>query len=114
MPEYVTRFIEKDLRGRIVTTHPDGHCVRRAIGKIWNLHPGQVIQYLAKKCQKMLDQELTTQWESNVEWYEKTANRLSEWGEIKNNVPKQSKRDELGWIIRNKYLGDHHKKKWWK
>jgi hypothetical protein len=31
VPEYVTRFIEKDLRGRIVTTHPDGHCVRRAI-----------------------------------------------------------------------------------
>ena len=79
VPEYVTRFIEKDLRGRIVTTHRDGHCVRRAIGKIWNLHPGQVIQYLAKKCQKMLDQELTTQWESNVEWYEKTANRPSEW-----------------------------------
>ena len=96
VPEYVTRFIEKDLRGRIVTTHPDGHCVRRAIGKIWNLHPGQVIQYLAKKCQKMLDQELTTQWERNVEWYKKTANRPSEWGEIKNNVPKQCKRDEWG------------------
>ena len=96
VPEYVTRFIEKDLRGRIVTTHPDGHCVRRAIGKIWNLHPGQVIQYLATKCQKMLDQELTTQWERNVEWYEKTANRPREWGELKNNVPKQCKRDEWG------------------
>jgi hypothetical protein len=31
VPKYVTRFIENDLRGRIVTTHPDGHCVRRAI-----------------------------------------------------------------------------------
>ena len=49
-----------------------------------------------KKMPNMLDQELTTQWESNVEWYEKTANRPSEWGEIKNNVPKQCKRDEWG------------------
>ena len=40
-----------------------------------------------KKMQKMLDQELTTQWESNVEWYEKTANRPSEWGEIKTMYP---------------------------
>ena len=96
VPEYVTKFIESDLRGRIVTTHPDGHCVRRAIGKIWNLHPGQVIQYLATKCQKMLDQEITTQWERNVEWYEKTANRPNEWRELKNNVPKTCKRDEWG------------------
>ena len=35
----------------------------------------------------MLDQELTTQWERNVEWYEKTANRPSEWGEIKTMYP---------------------------
>ena len=44
----------------------------------------------------MLDQELTTKWERNVEWYEKTANRPREWGELKNNVPKQCKRDEWG------------------
>ena len=69
VPKCVTRFIENGLRGRIVTTPPDGHCLRRAIGKICNLrpgqaiqylHPGQVVQYLAKKCQKILDQELTT------------------------------------------------------
>jgi hypothetical protein len=33
----------------------------------------------------MLDQALTTQWERNVEWYEKTANRPIEWGDLKNN-----------------------------
>ena len=49
VPKHTTRFIVNYLRGRIVTTHPDGHCVRRAIGKKWNLHPGQVIQYLATK-----------------------------------------------------------------
>ena len=48
-----------------------------------------------KKCKKMLDQGLTTQWERNIEWNEKkTANRPSKWGEIKNNVPKQCKRDK--------------------
>ena len=31
VPKYVTRVIEHDLRGRIVTKHPDGHCVRIAI-----------------------------------------------------------------------------------
>ena len=100
VPKYVTRFIEKDPRGRIVTPHPDGHCVSRVIGKIWNLHPGQVVQYLAKKCQKTLDQELTTQQERNVEWYEKTANRPIEWETM------QTRR--MGWVIRNTYLGDKH------
>ena len=70
VPKYVTRFIGNDLRGRTVTTHLDGPCVRRTIGKIWNLHPGQEkykksdrknIQYLAATCQKLLDQELNTQ-----------------------------------------------------
>ena len=79
-----------------LSTYPDGHCVRGAIRQIWNLHPGQVIQYLATKCQKMLDQDLTTQWERNMEWYEKTANKPREWGKIKNNLPKQCKRDEWG------------------
>ena len=97
MPKYVSQFIENNLRGRKITSHPDGHCVRRAKGKIWNLHPGQVIQYLATKCQNTLDQELTTQRERNVEWYEKTANRPREWGkEIQNSVPKQCKREEWG------------------
>ena len=82
-PEYVTQFIENALHGPIVTTHPDKHYVRRAIEKIWNLHSGQVIQYLATKFQKMLDQELATQWEPNVEWYKKTANRPRDWREIK-------------------------------
>ena len=45
---------------------------------------------------KMLDQELTTQWEPDVEWYENTANRPREWREIKNNVLKQCKREEWG------------------
>ena len=47
-------------------------------------------------CQKKLDQQLTTQWEHNVEWYEKTANRPRQWGEIKNNIPKQCKREKWG------------------
>ena len=33
IPNNVTQFIENELKGRIVTTHPDGLCVRRAIGK---------------------------------------------------------------------------------
>jgi hypothetical protein len=51
----------------------------------------------------MLDQELTTQWERNVEWYEKTANRPREWGELKNNIPNQCKQDEWSG------LGDNYK-----
>ena len=45
--KYVPQFIENVLRGRIVTTHPYGHGIGRAIENIWNLHPGRVIQYLA-------------------------------------------------------------------
>ena len=49
IPNNITQFIERELKGRIVTTHPDGHCVRRAIGKIWNLYPGQVKEYEERK-----------------------------------------------------------------
>ena len=44
----------------------------------------------------MLDQQLTTQWEHNMEWYEHTANRPSEWRKIQKGVLKQCKRNEWG------------------
>ena len=96
IPNNVTQFIENELKGRIVTTHPDGPCVRRAIGKIWNLHPGQVIKYMGEKCKKLMEQNIMTEWENEVEWYQTMANRPKEWEEIKNNVPQQCKRNEWG------------------
>ena len=87
IPNNITQFIENELKGRIVTTHPDGHCVRRAIGKIWNLHPGQVIEYMGEKCKKLMEQNIMTEWENEVEWYQTMANRPKEGEEIKNNVP---------------------------
>ena len=38
-PKYVTRFIENNFLGRIVTTHLDGHYLRRVIGKIMEPTP---------------------------------------------------------------------------
>ena len=67
IPNNITQFIENEFKGRIVTTHPDGHCVRRAIRKIWNLHPGQVIKYMGEKCKKLMEQNIMNEWENEVE-----------------------------------------------
>jgi hypothetical protein len=57
---------------------------------------------------KKMDQDLTTQWKRNVEWYEKTANRPSEWGELKKQCTQIMQTRRVGWVVRNKYLGDNH------
>ena len=79
IPDNDTTFIENELKGRTFTTHPNGHCVRRATGKIWNLHPGQVKKYMGEKCNKIMEQNIMTEWENEVEWYQTMANRPEEW-----------------------------------
>ena len=41
-PELV-QFLET-IQGAIKGTLEDGHCLRRALGKLWDMQPGQVIQ----------------------------------------------------------------------
>ena len=108
VPEYVIRFIEKDLRGRIVTTHPDGHCVRRAIGKIWNLHPGQVKQYLAKKCQKNVGPRNNHPVGKECRMVRKNSQQTKRMAREKKQCTQTMQTRRMGWVVRNKYLGDNH------
>lgn len=46
VPHIVHAFVEHTLHGKILYTHQDGHCLRRSIGKIYDMHPGEVIQHM--------------------------------------------------------------------
>jgi hypothetical protein len=82
----VSNFVQNTLHEKILYTHPDGHCLRRPIGKIYGMHPGEVIQYMRKKCKKMIDNDQRLYIEGNESWYEAVRDRPKEWNTIKNNV----------------------------
>jgi hypothetical protein len=97
-PEQIQIFILKVIKGKVVGVHPDGHCLRRSIGKNHNLHPGEVIKYMRNKCMKMQQQNKKMKIESDDGWYTKPANRPAEWDKIKSNTICECNRREWGGI----------------
>jgi hypothetical protein len=87
IPEHIQIFVMRTAKCRVVGVHPDGHCLRRALGKNHNLHPGQIIQYMRKKCDKMIKRKEKMRVESSEEWYETTKNRPVKWNNIMTNEP---------------------------
>ena len=82
------------IYGRIVYTHPDGHCLRRAMAKIWNLQPGQLVRYLRNKCTKMIKAETYLKCQSDAAWYATVENRPAQWDELVNNEKKPCTREQ--------------------
>lgn len=97
-PEQIQVFILNVIKCKVVSVHPDGHCLRRSIGKNHNLHPGEVIKYMRNKCRKMQQQNKKMKIESDDGWYTKTANRPAEWDKIKSNTICECNRREWGGI----------------
>ena len=87
IPEHIQMFILQTAKCRVVGVHPDGHCLRRALGKNHNLHPGQIIQYMRRKCDKLIKRKAKMKVESSDEWYETVKNRPVYWNDIKTNEP---------------------------
>ncbi|HIB76237.1 MAG TPA: hypothetical protein EYO58_01200, partial [Flavobacteriales bacterium] len=96
VPQQVEEFINTILQGEIVYSHPDGHCLRRSIAKIYNLHPGVVIQYMRKKCAKLMQAQTYMHCEQNQTWYETVQQRPKEWDALRNNIPDTCVQQEWG------------------
>ena len=100
IPKNIQIFILQTAKCRVVGVHPDGHCLRRALGKNHNLHPGQIIQYMRNKCHKMIQQNKKMKVESSEEWYETMKNRSVKWNNIKStcNEPETCPAERWGGI----------------
>ncbi len=96
IPEHIQIFVMRTAKCRVVGVHPDGHCLRRALGKNHNLHPGQIIQYMRKKCDKMIKRKEKMRVESSEEWYETMKNRPVKWNSIKSNEPETCSAEQWG------------------
>jgi hypothetical protein len=96
VPDIVRAFVKRTLHGEMLYTHPDGHCLRRSIGKIYGIHPGEVIQHMREKCSDMINNAQFLSMESDEEWYKMVRDRPEQWNNIKNNVEAHCLNNEWG------------------
>jgi hypothetical protein len=91
----VTSFLAQ-IKGETLGTLEDGQCLRRALGKLWNIPPGQVIGKLAEGSEHVVRHKGKLKLESRAEWYNTVQNRPPHWYNIKHNVRENCSRDEWG------------------
>jgi len=88
--------MEHVIKRQVISVHPDGHCLFRALGKNHSIHPGEVTKYIKKnKCRQMVQTNSKMKQENNEIWYTKWANKTKEWADIKSNV--SSHCNQLQW-----------------
>jgi hypothetical protein len=84
------------IKGETLGTLEDGQCLRRALGKLWNIEPGQVIDKLEEGSAHIVRHKGKLKLESKDEWYDTVQNRPAHWHNIKHNVQATCGRDEWG------------------
>ena len=83
--EKIRAFIQ-NIQGRKIIVLGDGHCLRRCIGKLMGLHPGEIVRYMRNKCKQMVDNQEKLLVESDYGWYTNMAYGNRSWDNIANNV----------------------------
>ena len=63
------------LKATTIGVQGDGHCLRRALGKLWNMQPGEVIHKMREGARHLQHNSGKLYLESDEEWYNTTANR---------------------------------------
>ena len=76
----------------------DGHCLRRALGKLWDMQPGQVIQKIREGGEHLRLHHGKLVIESDDNWYKDICNRPSEWDNIQHNKNSHCSEKEWGVI----------------
>ena len=95
--QHIRNFIHCDIKGKIIWVLGDGHCLRRAIGKVYRISPGEVIEQIRRKCTRMLASKQKMYIESDTEWYKTCVNRPAKWDKIQESVKQtQISREEWG------------------
>ena len=93
-PELV-QFLET-IQGETKGTPEDGHCLRRALGKLWDMQPGQVIQKIREGGEHLRLHHGKLVIESDDDWYKDICNRPSEWDNIQHNKNSHCSEKEWG------------------
>jgi hypothetical protein len=81
---------------RIISTHPDGHCLRRAIGKVHGLHPGKIVYFMRRKCENMILTNSRMKCRDTVDWYSTFIERAPAFELLQNNIAQGTTRDTWG------------------
>ena len=79
--EKIRAFIQ-NIQGRKIIVLGDGHCLRRCIGKLMGLHPGEIVRYMRNKCKQMVDNQEKLLVESDYGWYTNMAYGNRSWDNI--------------------------------
>ena len=85
-----------DIRGVTNGTLEDGHCLRRALGKLWGMQPGQVIRKIREGGEHFRLHRGKLRIESDDSWYKSICDRPSEWDNIQHNKNSHCSREEWG------------------
>ena len=83
-----------DIRGVTNGTLEDGHCLRRALGKLWGMQPGQVIRKIREGGEHLRLHRGKPRIESDDKWYKSICDRPSEWDNIQLNKNSHCSREE--------------------
>ena len=84
------------INGSTAGVRGDGHCLRRSLGKLWDMHPGEVIGKMREGARYIQQNAGKLKIESNEEWYECVINRPSQWDSIQTNTSHACSREDWG------------------
>ena len=84
------------LKATTIGVQVDGHCLRRALGKLWNMQPGEVIHKMREGARHLQQNSGKLYIESDGEWYNITKNRPAHWDNIQTNTKHPCSRGEWG------------------
>ena len=99
------------IKGETLGTLEDGQYLRRALGKLWNIAPGQVISKLAEGSAHVVRHKGKLKFESKAEWYNiplVVQTRPAHWYNIKHNVRENCSRGKWGGTKRAETMGVHN------
>ena len=91
----LTRFMAH-IKGETKGTLEDGHCLRRALGKVWGIQPGQVVSELCEGGEHITKHGGKLKKECDNAWYENIQHRPDHWRNIIHNVRSNCNREEWG------------------
>ena len=91
----ITTFLAT-INGRTIWVRGDGHCLRRALGKLWEMQPGEVIQKTREGIRYLQLNAGKLRIESNGDWYKIMINRPEQWDNIQSNTNHMCSREDWG------------------
>jgi hypothetical protein len=91
----ITTFIAT-INGSTIGVRGDRHCLRRSLGKLWDMHPGEVIRKMREGARHLQQNDGKLKIESSEEWYECTINRPRQWCDIQSNTNHVCSREDWG------------------